>query len=380
MHTRSPLPAVLLATLLAGLSAPVLADDDTPGVDTHQVTTFTETRIRDGAPDGLHLALRGPGRMVKNAPYSALAVSERLQQLADGNQIERRTRTASYRDSAGRTRLEVQDDKGNLRTVTINDPVANTTWILNPRTRSATRLPRPDLSRIGADAARTAAEAARTSAHAAQAAQAAARSADDSARSAANAQRSRIEQMRKEGKLPGVEVSEGPNGRQIVVRRIENKGGGQRETVRVIEVPALAPGALSGADPQVLAARIGPLVAGAAGDAKWAAKAVRRDLGTREFDGVKAEGKLRSYEIPAGEVGNRAPIEVADESWYAPDLQVTVYARHSDPRSGDYVYRLEDLKRGEPDSALFTVPADYKVRDVQATAERRVLRKIDDAK
>jgi len=353
MHTRSPLPAVLLATLLAGLSAPVLADDDTPGVDTHQVTTFTETRIRDGAPDGLHLALRGPGRMVKNAPYSALAVSERLQQLADGNQIERRTRTASYRDSAGRTRLEVHDDKGNLRTVTINDPVANITWILNPRTRSATRLPRPDLSRIGAD---------------------------DSARSAANAQRSRIEQMRKEGKLPGVEVSEGPNGRQIVVRRIENNSGGQRETVRVIEVPALAPGALSGADPQVLAARIGPLVAGAAGDARWAAKAVRRDLGTREFDGVKAEGKLRSYEIPAGEVGNRAPIEVADESWYAPDLQVTVYARHSDPRSGDYVYRLEDLKRGEPDSALFTVPADYKVRDVQATAERRVLRKIDDAK
>lgn len=373
MHTRSPLPAVLLATLLAGLSAPALADDNTPGVDTHQVTTFTETRIRDGAPDGLHFALRGPDRMVKNAPYSALAVSERLQQLADGNQIERRTRTASYRDSAGRTRLEVQDDKGNLRTVTINDPVANTTWILNPRTRSATRLPRPDLSRIGAEAARAAAEAARTSAHAA-------RSAADAARSAANAQRSRIEQMRKEGKLPGVEVSEGPNGRQIVVRRIENKGGGQRETVRVIEVPALAAGALSGADPQVLAARIGPLVAGAAGDARWAAKAVRRDLGTREFDGVKAEGKLRSYEIPAGEVGNRAPIEVADESWYAPDLQVTVYAKHSDPRSGDYVYRLEDLKRGEPDSALFTVPADYTVRDVQATAERRALRKIDDAK
>jgi len=65
---------------------------------------------------------------------------------------------------------------------------------------------------------------------------------------------------------------------------------------------------------------------------------------------------------------------VADESWYAPELQVTVYARRSDPRSGDYIYRLEDIRRAEPDSALFTVPADYKVHDVQAALERRAAR------
>ncbi|MDB5749137.1 MAG: hypothetical protein JWP72_3985 [Massilia sp.] len=39
-------------------------------------------------------------------------------------------------------------------------------------------------------------------------------------------------------------------------------------------------------------------------------------------------------------------------------------ARAFDPRSGDYVYRLEGLKRGEPDAALFTVPSDYKVHEV----------------
>ena len=54
---------------------------------------------------------------------------------------------------------------------------------------------------------------------------------------------------------------------------------------------------------------------------------------------------------------------------------MTVYAKHSDPRSGDYVYRLEDIRRGEPDNALFAVPADYKVHDVQAALERRAARK-----
>jgi hypothetical protein len=95
---------------------------------------------------------------------------------------------------------------------------------------------------------------------------------------------------------------------------------------------------------------------------KWAAKASSRDLGARAFDGVRAEGKLRSHEIPAGEVGNRNPIVVADENWTSPELQVTVYSKHSDPRSDDYVYRLEGLKRGEPDAALFAVPSDDKVR------------------
>lgn len=349
MHTRP----LLLAALLAGFLSPAHADDDAPAPPAHpqvEIVGAHDVRIQQG----LRNALRGQDRVVKNAPYSAQAVSERLQQLADGNQIERRTRTASYRDSAGRTRMEVQDDKGNLRTVTIHDPVAQVTWVLDPRTRSATRLPRAETARAGV------AEQAAAQAAAAQAATA--RAAAEAARGAAQAQRIRIEE------------GDGANGRRIVVRRFEDKAGEQRETVRVIEVPRLAAG-VGGLDPQALAARIGPLAAGAAGDARWSAKASTRELGTREFDGVKAEGKVRSYEIPAGEVGNRAPITVADESWYAPELQVTVYARRSDPRSGDYIYRLEDIRRAEPDSALFTVPADYKVHDVQAALERRAARK-----
>jgi hypothetical protein len=341
---------LLLAVLLAGFLTPPLAATaaDAPQGDMRFHALHTDD-MRIGE-------LRSHGRVVKNAPYSAQAVSERVQQLADGNQIERRTRSASYRDSAGRTRLEVLDDDGQLRTVTINDPVANATWILNPRKRTATRLPRIDAAAVRAATARASAEASRT---------------------AAETARARVEQLRREGRLPQVEQREGPDGREIVVRRVERDADGTRETVRVIQVPKLADG---GPDPRVLASRIGPLVAGAARDGKWSSKAVSRELGTREFDGVKAEGKLRSYEIPAGEIGNRAPIVVADESWYAPELQMTVLAKHSDPRSGEFVYRLENLKRTEPEAALFAVPLDYQVRDVQAAVERRVTRKEAPAK
>jgi hypothetical protein len=111
--------------------------------------------------------------------------------------------------------------------------------------------------------------------------------------------------------------------------------------------------------------RLAPL-ANAIDDAKWSSKSVTKDLGTRDFGGIKAEGKLRSYEIPAGAIGNRNPIVVADETWTAPDLQVTVYTKHSDPRSGDVIFRLENVKREEPAAALFTVPADYTVREPDA--------------
>ena len=83
-------------------------------------------------------------------------------------------------------------------------------------------------------------------------------------------------------------------------------------------------------------------------------------LGTREFDGVKAEGTRISYTIAAGEIGNEKPITVTSETWYSPELQVVVYTRHSDPRAGETSYRLAGIKRGEPPAELFKVPADYR--------------------
>jgi hypothetical protein len=315
---------LLLATLLACLMQPALAEQDTVPRPLPHLAPLP------GMGAGMRIIQRGNAQPVKNAPYSAQAVTERMQQLPDGNQIERRMRSVSYRDSAGRTRHEISNEKGELRTVTINDPVAGAVWILHPQNKVAQRAPSPaEIARITREARETA--------------------------------RLHVERMRKEGRLPAMERP----AEDRVSMNVEREDNGRREMVRIIRAPRAAGSEGAAMGP---AAPIGPMIAGAVSgalaDTKWAAKAVSRDLGTREFDGVKAEGKLRSYEIPAGEVGNRNPIVVADETWYAPDLQVTVYSKHSDPRSGDYVYRLEGIKRAEPDAALFAVPSDYQVREV----------------
>jgi hypothetical protein len=305
---------LVLAVLLAGLAAPALAQEG-PG------PMFI---VR-----GAHVA------SIRNAPYSARMVTERQQNLSDGNQIASHRTTLAYRDSAGRTRQEVVDDKGELKTVTIHDPVAGATWILRPQDRTATRIARPG-------------EAARLA-----------------GRRAGEEARARIEQMRKDGTLPTVERRKLEDGKEeIIVKRVVRTDGaaaqGGAQDVR-IQVPRALEA--NGAALRDLQARLAPLAAGAFGDMKWASKATVKELGTREFSGVKAEGKLRSYEIPAGEIGNRNAIVVSDETWYAPDLQVTVYTRHSDPRSGDTVFRLDNLKREEPAASLFAVPSDYTVKE-----------------
>jgi hypothetical protein len=91
-------------------------------------------------------------------------------------------------------------------------------------------------------------------------------------------------------------------------------------------------------------------------------KGEQKPLGTREFDGIKADGTMTSYTIPAGQIGNEKPIVVTSERWFSPELHVVVYAKNSDPRTGDTIYRLANVKRGEPPADLFKVPADYKVR------------------
>lgn len=87
------------------------------------------------------------------------------------------------------------------------------------------------------------------------------------------------------------------------------------------------------------------------------------DLGTQSVEGVGAVGTRTTITIPAGQIGNERPIEIVEEHWYSPELQTMVMTRHSDPRSGETVYRLTNINRAEPDPSLFAVPTDYKLSD-----------------
>ena len=85
------------------------------------------------------------------------------------------------------------------------------------------------------------------------------------------------------------------------------------------------------------------------------------DLGTQMIEGVSAQGKRETVTIPAGQIGNERPIEIVSETWFSPELHTMVLRKHSDPRLGDSTYRLTDIKRNEPDAALFQPPPGTKV-------------------
>lgn len=85
------------------------------------------------------------------------------------------------------------------------------------------------------------------------------------------------------------------------------------------------------------------------------------DLGSKLIEGVLVTGTRMIHTIPAGQVGNQQPIQVIGETWFSPELGITVMTRHSDPREGETVYRLTHIVRAEPDPALFQVPADYRI-------------------
>ncbi|MEO7273825.1 MAG: hypothetical protein ABIX28_22610, partial [Vicinamibacterales bacterium] len=92
-------------------------------------------------------------------------------------------------------------------------------------------------------------------------------------------------------------------------------------------------------------------------------KTTREDLGTQTVEGVTATGTRSTTEIAAGAIGNDQPIRIVSEQWFSPELQVLVLTKHSDPRSGEIIYRLTGIVRAEPARSLFDVPPDYTLQE-----------------
>ena len=280
---------------------------------------------------------------VKNAPYSAEAISETVQRLADGNSITSKNVMLNFRDSTGRTRIETRNAKGEATQIVISDPNGSV-MLLNPMTKSANKID----AKFSVGHAKAAVGGVREI---------------------------NVETIRKPK----------DGGENIEVRAVVGEAKGGEKTVvikRAGGVDSDVGTGVSAAGAHAKAVTIdvrGPEHGSAMGmiangpdgafmrlfsDSKWAAKKQTKSLGTKEIEGVKAEGKLTSFEIPAGEIGNAQAIIVSDEVWTSPELQVVLYSKHSDPRSGDRIYRLTNLKREEVAASQFSLPSDYKVRDL----------------
>lgn len=90
-------------------------------------------------------------KVVKGAPYSAEAITEKIQTLGDGNRIVQKSNSRIFRDGEGRIRRE--QEFGTIgpwaaageaqRSVFINDPVAKVHYILEPEGQIARKMKTP---------------------------------------------------------------------------------------------------------------------------------------------------------------------------------------------------------------------------------------------
>jgi hypothetical protein len=237
-------------------------------------------------------------RITTGAPYSAEAVTESTQVLADGNRINRRSVTRVYRDSEGRTRREEVNEAGTVVSVSIVDPVAHASYVLQPESRTAYRenalIAMPPVMRWKIEAAK--------------------------------------------------EQADGET-LDVIKRRQVSEGA----AARVMPPPPPPP-----PSPGLEARKLERVSAGTA---------THEDLGQQNIEGVVATGTRTINTVAAGAIGNLQPLKIVSEQWFSSDLRLLVMTKHSDPRTGETVYRLQSIVRAEPDRSLFTVPSDYTLKE-----------------
>ena len=246
------------------------------------------------------------GKPMKNAPYSAVEVNETTQMLADGTRIHNETQTQVFRDSEGRMRRETPNE------ITIWDPLANASYVLNPKTQTARKLPMGNFvftTNRGPGSGEIMTYTLRTGAP-------------------------------EGGKLP-------PLPDEMKLREMKAKIEAE---VRTVSVGGMV--VTEDVRPGVQVSKI-----------QRGMKANTESLGKRMMEGVNAEGTRTTSTVEAGAIGNDRPIQTVSERWFSSELGTVMMTRHSDPRTGEETFKLVNVSRSEPAAYLFQVPAGYQVVD-----------------
>jgi len=266
------------------LVLPLAAQSPADAISNYQLTVERVGALSQAIlqTNQLRALVRGGG-VVKNAPYSADAVTETTQMLADGNRIVQSTSQKLYRDSDGRERREGSvmtagglsiKQSGGSPMITISDPVEIVSYSLNSDNRTARKTNGAGLSLVNW-----------------------------------------VDSSINVGAPYGLRVGD------ILIEGGRGRGGrGENASARV-----------------------------------------KQDLGSRNVEGVIAQGTRTTQTIPAGQIGNQLPINIVDEVWHSSELQMDVMTSHSDPRSGETVYKLTNISRANPARSLFEPPSDYTV-------------------
>jgi hypothetical protein len=272
----------------------------------------------DGAMDLLQPAAAGEllfveplesAASVTDAPYTAEAITESTQALADGNRISRRSSVQVARDGRGRERREHQAmvvgpivARRSLALVTISDPATGVAVTIDHERQLATRM-----------------------------------------------------RMRRWAGAPGAPGGPSPPGGP------PRAGIGlayppMRGSVTSAQGSTMQWTAAAGSD---VTMAVPAFPVGESGERRT------ETLEPQMIEGVRAEGTRTTVTIAAGAIGNDLPIEIVSERWFSPELKTVVLSRRHDPRFGETVFRLASLVRGEPSADLFEIPAGYRIDDAK---------------
>ena len=261
---------------------------------------FRTQKLGGGKVSTGYFAIADAGKPVTGAPYSATGITETTQVLADGNRIVNKTESLLARDSQGRTRR--QETMSNIGPLAMNAP--KMAFINDPVAKVTYIL---DL----------------------------------------NDQTARVV------KLPDVP----PGAPGAVVAGDMGVGVGVGKAISSnsaalnVEKRVIVSGSNAGVEQRIWV------------DSGTDPSQIKSEsLGTQVIEGVSADGTRTTHTIPAGQIGNERPLEITSEVWTSPDLQMVILSKRNDPRFGETVYRLTDIKRAEPDPSLFQVPSNFSTK------------------
>ena len=376
---------------------------------------FFEMRIAPGAPGEsvdfsfMSSEMHFDSKIVRGAPYSAEAITESVQMLADGNRITRTSKASLYRDSEGRTRRDqtlnhigpwaTADEPA--QTVFINDPVAGAHYVLNPRNRTAQKMSNvfhfkrtlPDGEHTPDGAAARTEFFMRSEGGATGSAVVVTSGNAPKPINAGAAGLSGKAIKKVQPTYPPVAKAAGAQG-PVSVQIVVNETGEVESAKATAGHPLLQNAAVTAArewrfsptklsgnavkvagtisfvftlpkedEPQTGAVMMRTRAPGGlAPEGEHRVKPVTESLGKQSIEGVEAEGTRTTVTFAPGAIGNERPINIVSERWYSPELQTVVMTKHSDPRFGETTYRLTNINRGEPSRTLFEVPSDYTLK------------------
>jgi len=258
------------------------------------------------------LAAKGGQGSVKNSPLSCEEVNESVQTLADGNRIVRKSTGKMYRNTEGRVRREMPGGMGGM---------LGTTYSTGQGISIA--------SGFGGQGGLF----------------------------NTNLTTSRVIEV------PSPSVTVTTKGELTIAQQKAIEARAMEMNAKAKEMGATAPLAVTGQlTPLYSTGVMAPVPAqGLMGAYTMGSQSSKYDirteeLGTRDFEGVSAEGTRRTTTIPAYAIGNERPIEIVYERWFSKELGLVVYSKNTDPRFGEQTYRLTSIVRAEPDPSLFAVP------------------------